>query len=299
MTRSAAAKAVQAADALLAWLDTQTRSAAAPVQTTPVAGLPEKQWSGSIAMDDGGNPAPVRVADGADPAVQVPGKGAAPITGSANRSEHVSIYLPNTDWLHHRLSVTGPAEPLSAFRAAAAGSGTIPWTLDLDRMAEDWLHLLVSPPALPGSLTPQQRTLSVAGARIVASQLRDAVARRHELAVARVGRSQACPLDLHALVPVPDDVLRLGPDDPQALAWLWQHWGTTQALRRVTESCLTEDCLTEDRTATNKRRRPIGGEAASHLTFWSADWTPWRALADLEQRWPALRFAVRPTYQPA
>ena len=104
--------------------------------------------------------------------------------------------------------------------------------LDLDRMEEDWLHLLVSPPP------PQARTLSVAGGRIVASQLREAVARRHELAVARVGRSRAGPLDLHALVPVPADVLQRGPDDPVSLAWLWRHWGTTQALRHVREDAL-------------------------------------------------------------
>jgi hypothetical protein len=69
------------------------------------------------------------------------------------------------------------------------------------------------------------RTLSVAGARVLAGQLRDAVARRHERAVARVGASRVCPFDLHALVPVPDTVLRLGPDDPIALAWLSEHWG--------------------------------------------------------------------------
>lgn len=292
MTRSAAAKASQAADALLAWLDTQAGTAVRG-GATGAEGLPEKERVDSIAGGLVERPRPVDMAGAGDAAVEVPERFDPMATVPAARSRLALAaeprHLPHTDWLHHRLSVTGPAGQVGVFRAAAAGSGTIPWTLDLDRMAEDWLHLLVSPPALPGSLTPQQRTLSVAGARIVASQLRDAVARRHELAVARVGRSQACPLDLHALVPVPDDVLRLGPDDPQALAWLWQHWGTTQALRRVTE----------DRAATDERRWPIGGEAAFHLTFWSADWTPWHALADLEQRWPALRFAVRPTYQPA
>ena len=58
-----------------------------------------------------------------------------------------------------------------------------------------------------------------------------ATARDHR----RVGVSQACPFDLHALVPVHDHVLRLGPDDPTALAWLWEHWGTTQSLRHVAE----------------------------------------------------------------
>ena len=31
----------------------------------------------------------------------------------------------------------------------------------------------------------------------------------------------------------PCSILALGPDHPRALAWLWQHWGTTQALRHV------------------------------------------------------------------
>jgi hypothetical protein len=36
-------------------------------------------------------------------------------------------------------------------------------------------------------------------------------------------------------VSVSEAVLRLGPDDPASLDWLWTHWGTstTQALRHV------------------------------------------------------------------
>jgi hypothetical protein len=181
------------------------------------------------------------------------------------------LALPNTDWLYHRLSLTGPDETISAFRLAAAGSGTIPWHLDLDRLQEDWFHWLIQrrDAAAPG--------LSAAGAHVLSAQLRDAVGRRHELAVARVGRSFACAFDLHALLPVPDTVLRLGPDDPRSLAWLWQHWGTTQALRHVQDVS-----------------RPRGQRA--DFTFWSADWTPWRALSALAGAWPALRFEARPSY---
>ncbi len=171
------------------------------------------------------------------------------------------------DWLHHRLAITGPPGDLARFRAAAAGAGTIPWRLDLDRLEEDYFHLLVS---------PQQRTLSMAGARILARQLRDGVERRHDLAVARVGHSRACPFDLHALHPVPDAMLQLGPDDPAASAWLWAQWGATQALRHVAEDPATA--------------------AAWTLTFWSADWTPWRALDCIARQWPTLHFATRPTY---
>ena len=45
----------------------------------------------------------------------------------------------------------------------------------------------------------------------------------------------------------------------------------------------------------------VGGEVPSEaeiwrLSFWSADWTPWRALATLGGRWPQLRFEARPRY---
>jgi chromatin segregation and condensation protein Rec8/ScpA/Scc1 (kleisin family) len=53
-----------------------------------------------------------------------------------------------------------------------------------------------------------------------------------KVAVDRVGVSQVCPFDLHVLVPMTDQILRLGPDDP-VLGWPWEHWGTTQPLRHV------------------------------------------------------------------
>ena len=69
----------------------------------------------------------------------------------------------------------------------------------------------------------QTRTLSLEGARMLAGELRDAVARRHALAVARVGQDRKCCFDLHALVPVPGEILRIGPGHPDALRWLWEH----------------------------------------------------------------------------
>lgn len=183
----------------------------------------------------------------------------------------------HTDWLHHRLEVSGPPAELDAFRSEAAGAGVIPWHLDLDRMEEDWFLRLAAPP--PGHV----RTLSMEGARMLAAELRDAVARRQGLALAGVGRSAACPFDLHALLPVPSAILRLGPDHPDALSWLWTHWGTTQALRHVT-------------LKTGHRRSVPADAVPFAITFWSADWTPWRALAVLRGRWPALRFAVAPSY---
>ena len=263
---AAAAKAETAADALLAWLDRQPRTAA-PVQD---ATAPARVAAGSPRCPDGSRAAGATLPTGVEPDLR-----------------HAPQRLAHTDWLHHRLRVTGPAGDLTAFRTAAAGAGTIPWQLDLDRMEEDLFHLLVAPPAPAGAADSPPRRLSLSGARILAGQLRDAAGRRRELAAARVGISRACPFDLHALVPVPEAVLWHGPDDPRALAWLWQHWGTTEALRHVAEDAEAVD-------AVRGHRKP--GEAFFTVTFWSADWTPWLALARIAADWPALRFETRPSY---
>ncbi len=189
------------------------------------------------------------------------------------------LRLADPDWLHHRLTVTGPDEVLAAFAASARGAGTIPWSLDLDRMQED-LFLLLAAPA-----PPRRRSLSLAGARVLARQLAEASTARHEAATVQVGRSRACPFDLHVLVPVPSEMLRLGSDHPDALAWLWAHWGTTEALRHVAVE-----------PAPVLRVAPPAGTGSLHYSFWSADWTPWRAVTTLRQRWPALCFTVRPSY---
>ena len=201
-----------------------------------------------------------------------------------------TMRLPHSDWLLHRLTVGGPKESLQAFRRAASGAGVIPWHLDLDRMQEDFFHRLAAP--MPQHPTPDfpdpapAGRLSVNGARALAAQLADAVARRHARAVSRVGRSHACPLDLHALVPVPAAVLRLGPDDSRADAWLWQHWGTCQALRHVTEM------------PPSRGRPDAPNPDELRLEFWAADWSPWRAMATIAEAWPALRFALHPSYDP-
>lgn len=85
---------------------------------------------------------------------------------------------------------------------------------------------------------------------------------------------------------MPITILRLGPDHPDALAWLWAHWGTTQALRHV---------ATEAKPG---RRQSVSSDATMvAITFWSADWTSWRALATLQERWPALCLTATPRYE--
>lgn len=65
------------------------------------------------------------------------------------------------------------------------------------------------------------------------------MARRHDFAIARVGHSLAGPFDLQSLIPGPTDVLGLSArTTPAALAWLWTHWGTAQALHHVTSVSL-------------------------------------------------------------
>ena len=272
MTRSAAARISATADALLDWLHSQQRAV--------ITGSPTPTPADAAAVTEAATGTDPAAAVDLPPAVRPRPDDRVRQPRTAIRRQNAAtartapLRLDHTDWLHHRLTITGPDAALTAFRQAAAGAGIIPWQLDLDRIEEDMFNFLVAPPRQP-------RTLSVAGAGIVAGQLREAVSRRHDLAVARVGTSRACPFDLHALLPVPADVLWLGPDHPDALGWLWQNWGTTHALRHVSEPACSP---------------PAPGEVAWQLTFWSADWTPWRALAALAVRWPSLRFEPQPSY---
>lgn len=175
--------------------------------------------------------------------------------------------LPLTDWLHHRLTVSGPAEAVARFRATAQGTNAIPWHLDLD--AEE--ARLLAPMA---SLGP--------AARALARELREVIAARHDQVLARWAEPGACPLDLHRLIPVPDAILRLGERVPEAQAWLWAQWGTTQVLRQV---------VRHDHADRRLRRT-----ARVEYHFLSADWTPWRAIRRLRHDWPLLVFEIQPRY---
>jgi len=271
--QTAALEATETADALLAWLRSQPRktntdhSASVEPLAPPQSQAAVAQVSPAPAPDSLAPPEPAETVVRDDPA-----------PASDWRHRHAPQRLAHPDWLFHRLRVSGSRADLAAFRAAAAGAGTIPWQLDLARMEEDFFHLLIAPP----------RSLSLRGARILANQLQAAVAERHALAVARVGQSQACPFDLQALVPVPAAMMRRGPDDAAALDWLWQHWGTTQALRHVSIDAAAEAAA---------RRALARGEDAFVVTFWSADWTPWQALLRIAADWPRLRFETRPIYE--
>lgn len=180
------------------------------------------------------------------------------------------------DWIFHRLEVSGPADALADFRAAAAGAGVAPWALDYDALEEDLVALLLAP-------GPERRGISLAGARILARQVRECVWEDHEAALAAVALGErGCPFDLHALAPVPAAVLRLGMDHPTAVAWMWANWGTTWHLRRVEAARPPPGVLAA---------LPPGHDAAL-IRFVSADWSPWPVLLRCRGRWPALRFAL-------
>ena len=171
-----------------------------------------------------------------------------------------------------------PPQRWRRFRAAAAGPGVIPWQRDLDRLEEDFLLSLLAPADGLAAISP-------AGARILARRLRDAVARQQQRVLARAATAdRSCPFDLQRLLPVPPAILRLGPDDPAARAWLWAHWGTTRALRQIRELP----------TQADRRRRQMD---QLRVEFWAADWSPWRALTTLRHRWPDLQLALQPDYR--
>jgi len=196
---------------------------------------------------------------------------------SGGESGYVSLRQPHTDWLFHEMVISGPAPAMAAFLEAATGPGNIPWEYpDLDLEEEDRVQALVQP--RDGS-----RGLDVESARVLARELREAIFDHQRKVIAAAAQSRACPFDLHRLVPVPVEILQLGPDHPVSLAWLQTHWGTTRPLRHVE--------LLADKTGAKRKT------VRRRLEFWAADWTPWAALAAMREAWPELGFDLRPDYE--
>ena len=187
-------------------------------------------------------------------------------------------------WPYHHLVVTGPAAAVQAFAAAACGPGIVPWAQD-GRAVEDWVFDLAA------SQPPRLRSLDIEGCRVLARQFRDRFERHHSrAATAAAGQARHCPLDLHALWPVPDRVLRLGPADPAALVWMAEHWGVVDGLRQVVE-----------RPDLGPGRRLPRGHAWVGYGFFTGEGTAVSAAAmvarlgtRLGAGWPALRFVLRP-----
>ena len=188
------------------------------------------------------------------------------------------LALPHPEWLYHRLSVWGPPRHVQEFARAAAGAGVTPWQCDYQRLEEDWAYLILA--SLARRRAQEASAIHMRGVRALARRLRRRMEMEHEAALSWIGISRACPFDLHQLVPVPAEVLALGSDDRMARAWLWQNWGTTWPLRRVERQVI-----------------PTGKHQPQWcVSFWSADWSPWRAIAWLQRDWPELTFQLAPHY---
>ncbi len=175
--------------------------------------------------------------------------------------------LPTPDWLANQLTISGPAGPVVRFRAAAQGTNLAPWHLDLD---EEEARLF-APMATGG-----------ADARVLAQELREIIAARHDRVLAEWAGPGSCALDLHRLLPIPGAILQLGEHDPLAQRWLWAYWGTTLPLRDVRVL-----------DGTDKRLRRT---ARMTIAFVSADWSPWQAIRRLRREWPELIFDMQPHY---
>jgi hypothetical protein len=191
-------------------------------------------------------------------------------------AERARAATPDPPWLYHHLIISGPAAAVAAFAASARGAGVTPWQLDLAMLEEDIFNLAAAQP-------PSGRNLSIAGCRILARQFRERVEQRQARAIALVGHSQACPFDLHALLPVPEGLCSLGPTHPDAVAWLAQQWGVTDRLRQIA-------LLLRPRPG----RRLPQHHAAIGYGFFTGGETPQAAIATLAARWPMLHFVLRP-----
>jgi hypothetical protein len=195
---------------------------------------------------------------------------------AAARIHPASPVATTPQWLYHHLTISGPAATVAAFAAAARGAGIIPWQLDFAALEEEVFVRAVAQPA-------SRRNLTIDGCRILARQFRERVEARQARAAALLGRSDACPFDLHMLLPVPAAILQLGPTHPDARMWLTTQWGITDRLRQVVA-----------------RPQPgIGRRLTKHPTavgygFFTDGETPRPAIAQLGARWPALRFVLVP-----
>ncbi|OZB21120.1 MAG: hypothetical protein B7X49_18030, partial [Acidiphilium sp. 34-64-41] len=151
-----------------------------------------------------------------------------------------------------------------------------PWEINGAAIEEDIFIRAVSH-------TGGQRSLSVAGCRILARQFRERIEAREARARDRIGVRRACPFDLQVLVPIPLAILTLGHDHPTALAWLSRHWGISDLPRQV--------IVRPD--AGPGRRQKVGHGVLSY-GFFTAETSPRPALIAIAEAWPGLKFQLLP-----
>ncbi|HVE23537.1 MAG TPA: hypothetical protein VNC39_16335 [Acidocella sp.] len=197
-------------------------------------------------------------------------RGRRPATGAVSTSDE--------DWFYHQLTITGPQAVLDSFAAAACGAGVVPWVLDYAVIEEDIFNLAVAQPV-------DRRGLTVDGCHILARQFRERVEAHHAKALAVCGRSRASPFDLFVLLPVPVDLLQLGPRHPCARSWLATRWGPEDNLRQVTRQV----------TVKAPRRLPVGHGVLGY-TFLSYASPAACAINTIATAWSGLNFDLR--YRP-
>jgi hypothetical protein len=176
------------------------------------------------------------------------------------------------EFIWNTLEVSGPLEARADFLAAASGPGFIDWRPEWYSVYEQIYFAVMAAGA------PSQQA-----ARRVAGKLRDRFWREHETRrrAAELDPHRV-PLDLNALIPIPEEVLRQG-FLPAGQAWIQAHWGVTWPPRDV--SFVMEH-----------RRQGRALEPVGVFRFLTEDWSPWIAFAHMRARWPDLCFKVRPSY---
>ena len=118
-----------------------------------------------------------------------------------------------------------PAE-VAAFRAAAAGAGVIPWAA---RPRPGGGGLVPPAGGAAGAAAAQPQPGGLPHPRRPAARCRRGAA----AAGRRAGRGQpGLPARPAPAAAGPRRLLRLGPEQPETLAWLWAHWGTTAGAAR-------------------------------------------------------------------
>ncbi len=180
----------------------------------------------------------------------------------------------DADWLWHRLEVTGPDQALQEFVMNAQGPGFVDWTWPPSEEREYWAAI-----ALRGGAP------SPAAAAKLAKRYADYM--WWTIADARTAADcgySIQALDLNALQPIPRKILRVGWRDG-GKDWCWQHWGTCLPLRK-----------TSFRFEHRPQRTKDGIEVVAVYEFASADWSPWRAIANWQRNSNALRFRLKPFY---
>ena len=190
------------------------------------------------------------------------------------------LCLPSPDWLAHRLDGFRADRRPHRFPRRRSRAGVIPgvrrWLTWRRAGSPAWWHC-----------RSHQRGISVAGAHIVADQLREAVEIR-----GGIWRSMSPPAGAglparfaRAHPGAAGDAGRRAERSDVHRSWLWEHRGTTWPLRHVTA-----------RPAPAASRRLPDGPDRMRFRFHAADWSPWPALRQIRARWPALRFDLRPVY---